>query len=158
MDSELYGNAPAPQHFGITPPTFAYLHEVAKWGKFLAIVGFILIGIMVISSLFAGAAMGDMFLPKEAADSMAGAVMGGFVSIFYLLIALLYFFPVLYLYRFSGKLQEALRLQDEGLLAGSFANLKSLFRFMGILTIIMLAFYGLGMLFMFLGFGIGSMM
>ncbi|PTX22578.1 hypothetical protein C8N40_101404 [Pontibacter mucosus] len=140
MDSGLYANAGAPQPFSITPSSAGYLSEVARWGKFLAIIGYVMIGIMVLAGLFAGAAM-SMFLPQEAIG-MAG---GGF-------------FTVLYLHRFSGKMQDALRLHDEELLASSFANLKSLFKFLGILTIIMLAFYGLGMLFMFLGMGIGAMM
>ncbi|WP_181163642.1 DUF5362 family protein [Pontibacter mangrovi] len=157
MDSELYGNAPTPAPFGITPPSAHYLREIAKWGKFLAIVGFVGVGIMVLVGLFAGATMG-MFLPKESINSSAGMISGGFFTVFYLLFALLYFFPVLYLYRFSGKMQEALRLQDEELLTTSFSNLKSLFKFMGILTIIILGFYVLSLVFVFLGVGIGSMM
>lgn len=153
MDSGLYANAGAPQPFSITPSSAGYLSEVAKWGKFLAIIGFVMIGIMVLAGMFAGAVM-SMFLPQEA----VGVAGGGFFTFFYLMGALLYFFPVLYLHRFSGKMQEALRLQDEELLTSSFANLKSLFKFLGILTIIMLAFYGLGLLFMFLGMGIGAMM
>jgi len=153
MDSGLYANEGAPQPFIITPISASYLREAAKWGKFLAIVGFVIIGIMVLSGLFAGAAM-SMYLPQEAIG-MAG---GGFFAFFHLLGALLYFFPVLYLYRFSGNMEDALRRHDEQLLTSSFANLKSLFKFVGVLAIIIFAFYGLGMLFIFLGMGIGSMM
>ncbi|MCX2742198.1 DUF5362 family protein [Pontibacter anaerobius] len=158
MDSGLYGSAPAPQHVSINPPSAGYLQEIAKWGKFLAIVGFVMIGFMVVAGLFAGAAMGSLFFPQESVGGAAGIIGGGFFAFFYLLFALLYFFPVLYLYRFSGKMQDALRLQNEELLTTSFANLKSLFKFVGILTIVMLSFYVLGLLFMFLGVGIGSMM
>ncbi|WP_299760239.1 DUF5362 family protein [uncultured Pontibacter sp.] len=158
METDFYDNTPEPQSLTITLPSAAYLREIAKWGKFLAIVGFIGIGLMVIIALFAGTAIGSMSLPEESGGSAAGMIGGGFFMFFYLLFALLYFFPVLYLYRFSGKMQEALRLQNEELLVTSFANLKSLFKFMGVLTIIMLSFYVSAMLFVFLGMGIGSMM
>ncbi|WP_266203461.1 DUF5362 family protein [Pontibacter kalidii] len=152
MNTELYGNTPA--RLNITPHSAGYLKEVAKWGRFLAIVGFVAIGLVVAGGLFAGAAMSTMFLPQESAGTAAGS----FFTFFYLLFALLYFFPVLYLYRFSGGMQEALRLQNEDMLTVSFSNLKSLFKFVGVLTIIVLAFYALGLLFMFLGVGIGAMM
>lgn len=158
METDFYDNTPEPQALTITLPSTAYLREIAKWGKFLAIVGFVGVGLMVIIALFAGTAIGSMSLPEESGGSAAGMIGGGFFMFFYLLFALLYFFPVLYLYRFSGKMQEALRLQNEELLVTSFANLKSLFKFMGVFTIIMLSFYVLAMLFVFLGMGIGSMM
>lgn len=158
MNSELYDNPPAPQHLAITPSVAGYLQAVAKWGKFLAIVGFVMIGLMVLGAIFGGLFMGNMLHEADDATGVASFLNSGIFALIYLPFAVLYFFPVLYLYRFSSKMQEALHLQDEALLADSFANLKSLFKFMGILTIIMLAFYGLGILFMLLGVGIGSMM
>jgi len=74
--------------------------------------------------------------------------MGAFVSVFYILMALLYFFPCLYLFNFASKMQIALRNNDQDHLNESFKNLKSTFRFVGILTIVSL---GLGLLVFVLG-------
>jgi len=155
---ETFYDDSMPQSMRITPPAADYLRQAAKWGKFLAIVGFVTIGFMVLIAIFAGASMGAMMQGFGGAAGGAGAFTGGALTAFYLLFALLYFFPVLYLYRFSSKVQRGLNLQSEPEVNEAFKNLKSLFKFMGVLTIIMLAFYGLGIFFMMLGVGIGSMM
>jgi len=124
----------------IDPASRAYLKETAKWGKFLAIVGFIGTGIMVLVGLF----MGTIF---SSLGSEMGGEMPGFpmwiMSVFYILIALIYVMPMLYLYRFATKVQIALDNEDQFEMTSSFENLKSLFKFMGIFTIVILGFYAL---------------
>ncbi|GHA65818.1 DUF5362 family protein [Pontibacter akesuensis] len=141
-------------------PTAAdYLSQAAKWGKFLAIVGFVIVGLMVLVGLFAGASMGALMNGGMGNTAGVGSIIGGgFFTVIYLLFALLYFLPIFYLYRFSSKAQLALNEQSEAAINEAFKNLKSLLKFMGILTIVFLAFYGLALLFMVLGMGIGKMM
>jgi hypothetical protein len=66
---------------------------------------------------------------------------GTFLTVFYLLVALLYFFPVYYLFQFSVKMKAALAQQSSELLQQAFENLKSHYKFMGILMIVVLGFY-----------------
>jgi len=99
----------------IDPETRAFLKETSKWAKFLAIVGFIFAGFMVLIGLFFG-------------------------TIFF---AILYIMPMLYMYRFATKIQTALAREDQFELTSAFENLKSLYKFAGIVTIIMLGFYAL---------------
>ena len=73
----------------------------------------------------------------------AGAAAGIAGSVFILLMVLLYFFPCLYLFRFATRMQTALRTNDQQQLVSSFANLKSTFKYLGIVTIIFIAFYAL---------------
>jgi Family of unknown function (DUF5362) len=120
--------------------TNSFLSEAAKWGKFLAIMGFIFCGIMAIAALFAGRSMASM-MPGLSTTEGTTAVIGGFVTVFYLIFALIYFFPCLYLFNFSSKMQVALRSNQQDLLNTSFRNLKSCFKFMGILTIVILSFW-----------------
>jgi len=47
------------------------------------------------------------------------------------------------LYRFSVQLKEALQSNDESLYVSGFQNLKSLFKFLGIFTIVILSLYAL---------------
>jgi len=129
----------------------SYLGETAKWAKFLSIVGFVMCGLIVLAALFAGAFFGAAF--RQMGMSGGGAVGGAFLSIIYILVALLYFFPCLYLFNFSGKMQVALKNNDQEQLSGSLRNLKSCFKFLGILTIVMLSFYALALLFMMLAVG-----
>ncbi|AMM52805.1 hypothetical protein TH61_07135 [Rufibacter sp. DG15C] len=131
----------------LSPQVMNFLYATAKWGKFLAIVGFVMIGFLILLGIFGGSFMGavmnsSMEANGGAANPLAGA-MGAFFAVFYLLFAVLYFFPVLYLYKFSTRMQTGLRAKDEGLVESSFENLKSLFKFMGVLTAVILGFYGL---------------
>lgn len=122
----------------------AYLGETAKWAKFLAIIGFIGCGIVLIAGIavgtFMGAAASTLGDGSPYASRM-GSTIGGAMTFVYILIALLYFFPCFYLIKFANKMQVALRANDQNQLISSFGNLKSCFKFLGILTIIILAFY-----------------
>jgi len=119
----------------------AYLGETARWAKFLAIVGFIFCGLLALFALFAG----SIFSAAMRGFGGGGIAFGGgaVLTVVYLLLALLYFFPCLYLFRFASKMQVALGNNDQQQLSESFKNLKSCYRFMGILMIIILGFYAL---------------
>ncbi len=131
----------------------SYLEESAKWGKFLAIVGFVISGLIFIAGLTISSNMGSgsplggegVFGPGTPAG------LGPVLMIFYIVAAVLYFFPCLYLYRFSTKMRTALASDDQQTLTESFQNLKSMFRFVGIIAIILLAFYALGLIAALLG-------
>jgi magnesium-transporting ATPase (P-type) len=122
-----------------------FLSEAGKWGRFISIIGFIMIALMVIFSLFAGVMFGN--LPGLDELPFPSAIF----SLVYLLIAALYFFPVFYLYRFSYRIREALNRNDEAILESSFENLKSHYKFIGILLIVMLALYALIFVFAVIG-------
>jgi hypothetical protein len=126
--------------------SISYLGETARWAKFLSIVGFALCGVMIIFAVFAGSILSTFSRLGSNADALTSTMgLGGsFVSLVYIVIALLYFFPCLYLFNFSVKMQTALRNNDQANLNHSFSNLKSCFKFVGILTIVFLSFYLLG--------------
>jgi hypothetical protein len=125
----------------IDQQSISYLGETARWAKFLSIVGFIMCALMIVLALFAGSLMTALsrLRSDDALQSMAG--MGGAFSLIYIVVALLYFFPCLYLFNFAGKMQTALHNNDQTSLNASFGQLKACFKFVGILTIIVLSFY-----------------
>jgi len=129
----------------------AFLKEAAKWAKFLAILGFIFCGLYICIALFAGSLMSAAFSTMGA--GAAGFRGGAFISFIYIAIALLYFFPCLYLYNFAVKVTAALRENNQEQLNLSFRNLKSCYRFLGILAIIALGFIVLGMIVAIIGLG-----
>ena len=120
-------------------PSTAFLGEAAKWAKFLAIMGFIFCGLMIVIALFAGSIIGAAM--SAAGGNMSSMFGSGFITSIYLVIAAIYFFPCLYLFRFASQMQDAIRNHEQNQLQTSFRNLKSCFKFMGILIIIMLCFY-----------------
>ncbi|MDB5222282.1 MAG: hypothetical protein JWN83_949 [Chitinophagaceae bacterium] len=125
----------------INPATENHLTEIAKWGKFLAIMGFIFCGIMVIIAFAVGKNMER--LSGYGAGYNAGLSTG--VTIFYLLIAVLLFFPCLFLYKFSVKMQQSLKSVNQEVFEMSFQNLKAMFKFQGILAIIGLVIWVLAL-------------
>lgn len=127
---------------GLTTGAKVFLKESAGWTKFISIVGFVFLAIIVIIALFAGSIMG------AAMEASGMAMMGGaFITVIYLAIAVLYFFPIYYLFQFSSKLKAALQSQSSELLEQAFSNLKSHYKFMGILLIIVCAFYAIALIF-----------
>ncbi|MBK0401673.1 hypothetical protein I5M27_01670 [Adhaeribacter sp. BT258] len=135
----------------VNAPIKNYLSESAKWARFLGIVGFTFVGFMVVGAFFMGTFMN--FLGRnqtyEAGDNpfasgAASLAMAGYI----LLLALLYFFPSLYLYQFGTKTQNALRRNEQFDLTAAFSRLKSFFKFFGILTAVFLVLYGAGLLMM----------
>jgi hypothetical protein len=112
-----------------------YLAESAKWGKFLAIMGYIGIGLIVL------VAIGVMAI-GSASPLFPGMGMNmGAVGLIYIVIAAFYFFPVYYLHQFSLKIKQGLNSQDPQSITTGFQNLKSLFKFMGIFTIVIISIY-----------------
>ena len=111
-----------------------YLSEISKWAKFLSILGFIVIGLLIIG----GIAMGGL---SSAMSPYGGAGMGFLAVIIYLAIALLYFFPIYYLFRFSSFASRAVNNRDSSAVEPAFENLKSHYKFMGILAIVIISLY-----------------
>ena len=126
----------------------SFLREIAKWSKFLSIVGFVMIGLLLLGIVFGGSTMLTTF--SSAGYGEAAGIIGMFYIGLVAVIMLIYFFPCLYLYKFASKMQAALRNNDQDTLNASFENLKSCFKFMGIFTIICLSIYGLIFVFSFL--------
>jgi len=125
-----------------TLPAQAFLRETAKWASFLSILGFIFIGLMVVFGLVmfaAGGAMGSLGGGAGMFGALGGATIGGV----YIVIALFYFFPVLYLFRFASSTKQALNTNNTERLTAAMENLKSHYKFLGILAIIMIAIYAL---------------
>lgn len=121
-----------------------YLRETRKWAKFLAILLFIGAGFMVLVGLF-GLTMGSVM--NNTAMGMNPLLNGGPIfMVMFIALALLYLIPAYYLIQFSNYMKRALQSQDNRTLELAFKNLKSHYKFIGILAIIMIGFYLIGFL------------
>lgn len=139
METENTPNEKPTQELTITDMAAGYINETRKWAQFLAILGFIGTGMIAIGSMFSG---------------MIGA--GGIaITVLYLLMALLYFFPSLYLFRFSEKSNRALYKKDSDELEAAMGNLKSTFKFYGVSAIVFISLYLLFFIFAGVGAGMG---
>lgn len=126
----------------VSPVSQSFLTEAARWGKFLAIAGFIFCGFIVVTAFFIPTIYSNLSrLNGLGAEMINNAAFG--VSVIYFIAALVLFFPCLFLFRFSVKMKMALTTISQENFEDSLKNLKSLFKFYGILTIILLSFYAL---------------
>ena len=123
------------------------LNSAARWGRFLSIVGFVFCGLMLI-----GGVLIQTIMPSFGSYSYGNPIIK-YLGTVYIILAIILFFPCLYLIKFSNKMQEALRSSNQESLDNAFVNLKAMFKFYGVVTIIILCFYALIFL-----FGIGSTM
>lgn len=130
-----------------------FLKETARWTKFLAILGFVGIGLMVLGSLV-------MLFAPSSLMSNGDFPFGGkiFMMLLYLAFAVLYYFPISYLYQFSENTKKAIENNDNNAVRDAFEFLKSHYKFMGILTIILLAFYAIIIFIGLIGAGAAAMM
>jgi hypothetical protein len=128
----------------------AFILETAKWAKFLAIVGFVMLGLMAIVVLFmlvAGVAF--MNMSRSFGAGASGSM--GMIAFIYIAMIVLYFFPTYYLYQFASKIKSGLLSGNDSNVDSGFENLKSTFKFMGIFMIVVLSLYGLALVFSVIG-------
>ncbi|MEL4455449.1 DUF5362 family protein [Lutimonas vermicola] len=112
-----------------------YLLEASKWANFIAIVGFIAIGLLIIMSFSIGTILAN--LPEGS----LGGLSPKFFSFFYLIAAGVYFIPVFFLFQFGQKTKQALMQDDHNLLTFGLKKLRSHYKFIGILFIVFISLY-----------------
>jgi len=122
--------------------TLLHLNEIRKWTQFLSILGFVAIGLL----LFLGVILLVVTFFRQPFQYDQLGLMGPWMWIFYLLFALIYFFPVLYMYQFSRYAKQSLMQIGAGgssgeLMAQAIMYLKKHFRYIGIFTVVILAVY-----------------
>ena len=115
--------------------TILCLLETSRWANVLSIIGFIGLGFLLIFGLLVGTVMNNINTPVFSSFS------SGLVSAFYLLLAGIYFMPVLYLFRFASRMKFAIREMNQEALNDAFKNMRSLFRFLGMMTIAIVCVY-----------------
>lgn len=121
----------------ITLEAKGFLRETGKWAKFLSILGFIFLGFFVIISFF----MGSLMSKANYGSPHAPEVPGWIYTVIYLVYAVIYAFPVYFLFQFSENVKKALEINDTTFLTKSLGYLKSHYKFIGILTIIFMVFF-----------------
>lgn len=116
-----------------------FLRETCKWAFILAIVGFVVSGLLLFIGIFALIFFNDV--------NTQGAIPVYVLSSMYIAIAVIGFFPSMYMYSFSRKMANALREKNTEDLTQAFSKLKTYFKFLGIATLSMIALFILMLVF-----------
>lgn len=116
-----------------------FMKKAAKWMKFVAIIGFIFVAIMVLFAVLGGRAMGTFF-----AIQSPGA--GGVITAVYIIVALIFFFPNLFLFQSANHFERFAAKSEQSDGDNAFIRLNSLYVYLGVLFIIYLAFMVLALI------------
>ncbi len=120
----------------IAQETLNNLNTTRKWTMFHAIIGFIFLGLFIVIGVITG-----IFLSAFNSGATSMGIPESLLEVIFIILAIVYFFPVLFLFRFSKHAAHAVQTLDKQELHKAFQNLKSYFAYLGVLLIIVLSFY-----------------
>ncbi len=120
----------------IDQETLKHLNTTRKWAMFHAIIGFIFLGLILIIGLLAGT-----FLTTFSSGVKGSGIPESLMFIPVLVIAVVYFFPILFLFRFSKHSSHAIQNLDKLEFNKAIKNLKYWFAYLGVLVIAVFSFY-----------------
>ena len=122
--------------------TLLHLNEIRKWAKFLAVFGYIGVGILLLLGVLMIAA--TSFHSSFQMDQFG--ILGPWIGVSYIVLAVISFFPTFYLYRFASNAKHSL-VQIGSVhaantsMAEAIHYLKKHFRYIGIFTLTFLCIY-----------------
>jgi mannose/fructose/N-acetylgalactosamine-specific phosphotransferase system component IIC len=120
----------------IDEDTLKILNTSRKWTMFLAVTGYIFLGLFIVLGLLAGT-----FLTTFKSGETGLGIPESFTLIAIPVSAVILFFPGFFLIRYSKYMAHAVQHYDKEALHRSLRNLKNYFSYIGILIIIFLAVY-----------------
>ena len=124
----------------LTSESIDYLLKAAKWGKFLSILGFIVCGLLIVGGIamtFVLNMVSEDMIPLDMPFSPT------VLSFFYIIFAAIYLIPVIFLNSFSNNAIKAVNLSSTENMTTSIKNLKNLFVFVGVSTVVLIGLYTL---------------
>jgi hypothetical protein len=128
----------------IDPVTKSHLSETARWAKFLAITGMIFLFLMILLMTLGSTLIFSKFSNLETSNGSNMASMASLgMAVYMIIIAVIWFFPLLFTLRFANGMKRALAGNDQQALNTAFQNLKVCMRYLGIITIVILAIYAI---------------
>ncbi|WP_319503466.1 hypothetical protein [uncultured Draconibacterium sp.] len=149
-------NQPAakPETLELTEDINHNLHSAGKWSQFLAILGFIGTGFMVLGGI--SVSLMTAFIPATKPNIFPFPM--ALFGLLYIVFAGVYFLPILYLFRFSNSIKQAVALKKQDQLSIAFNNLRAHYKTFGIIMIVIMCLYpimiiGMVLFGLFSGFG-----
>ncbi|MDZ7742071.1 MAG: hypothetical protein U5Q03_10050 [Bacteroidota bacterium] len=140
---------------------YHYLKSIQKWSYFISLTGMILLVLSVVLMMFFGFAISKLMSLNQVNDM--GAMPGQaarfgstFMVIIYIIIMIIYFFPIYFLFRFSVNLKKSLKSGDDYQLSNAFNFLGKHYTYIGVLMIIGIIIYVIAIVFTGIGLLMGS--
>ena len=113
------------------------LRTSAKWSMFLSIMGFIGIGFMILGAIAMTSVMS--MIPSSSMSPFGN--LKGIISGVYIVMAIIYFFPVYYLFKYASDMKNALLSSSSDMVGVALGYLKSHHKYLGISIIVIISLY-----------------
>ncbi len=127
----------------VTPLMAKYLLATGPWVRFLSVMGFIGCGLMVVAALAMMAVGG---LAGRGGRGPELPVPGAVLGLIYLVLAGLYMVPACLLSSYASAIKRYRYSAASGDVEAALKSQKSFWKFMGIMTIVVMSFYLVGIL------------
>lgn len=134
-------NSPESPKLEVGQETLKNLNITRKWTMFLAVLGFIFLGLMLTLGLITGTFLSAFSLSNKTPGITDTLLLAGFFGM-----AVIYFFPIFFLYRFSKHTSIAVATLDSNELNKALKYLKRYFVYLGILLIGVITIYITGLI------------
>lgn len=129
----------------LTSVSISYILKAAKWGKFLAILGFIIAGLLILGGIAMSFVLNKVSGPDELIP-INTPFSPAIFSVIFVVVAVIYLIPIIFLNTFSNNAIKAVNLGSTEKMTASFRNLKNLFVFIGASTVVLLTLYTLALI------------
>lgn len=116
--------------------TLKHLNTLRKWTMFLAVSGFIFLGLIITLGLITG----TFLTAFSNSDKMPG-IPDALVYAAFITVTLVIFFPILFLFRFSKHTAKAVLTHDRKEMHIAIKYLKRYFIYIGVLLIVIFSAY-----------------
>lgn len=146
--ANLFGSTSGTSTELVTPGVINMLQRTKPWTRFISVVLWILIVIMML--LAVGMIFATTMLSKEFEKSMPGmgGIFAGAMIGFYLLIGFLYIYPAVKIWSYGTWIGKLVKSGSHDDLEKALDQQRSFWKFVGIITLIMIVAYIAGIVLM----------
>lgn len=131
------------ENFSVTPLMIQHLRATKPWVRFISVMMFIMGGLVILAGFFM------MFMPSM--PGMRGAGFGFGIGIVYFLLGFLYIVPGYLLGQYASAINKLLLGGGDVAMEDALGSQKSFWRFVGILTLVLMCIYALIFFFVIAG-------
>jgi len=133
----------------LTEAMLIQLKGASPWLRFVGVLGFIGAGFTIMTGVVVLAVVPFVTRTLGGLDPFSGimgAVSWVVIAVFFIIVGALLVLPSLFMYRFGEKIRGYLRTGAEQEMEAAFKNNRLLWKFVGIICIVQLAFFPLTMI------------
>ncbi len=154
----MESQSPSVFTFGIDEIAQSHFVSIAKWNRFMAIVGIVGSILSILIIVFGGSYFIANLSTLGGGGPSTPYAQGGFAGamILYILIIVAFLVPCFFRLKFANKMLKALAASDQELLNESLRQFKIYSNYWGVLTILMIAFYALIFIFVIIAIGMAG--